>query len=172
MQNKIKNPLLYRSIVEGLEYIFEFKIVDDKIHIKIKENNEFVPYCYEGFFTHEDFIRHHKAFKSCKNVNEILPHLFNLYNAKKITIRDIGPNNIRYMYFTIYDISIEVTTELFELERKMVENKDKALIELYEKQKKLIKGMKEIEQLIIKGTNFDDNLRKDLLKMISGGNGK
>ena len=76
------------------------------------------------------------------------------------------------MYFTIYDISIEVTTELFELKRKMVENKDKALIELYEKQKKLIKGMKEIEQLIKKGANTDDNLKKDLLKIISGGNGK
>ena len=76
------------------------------------------------------------------------------------------------MYFTIYDISIEVTTELFELKRKMVENKDKALIELYEKQKKLIKGMKEIEQLIKKGANTDDNLKKDLLKIISGKKGE
>ena len=54
----------------------------------------------------------------------------------------------------------------------MVENKDKALIELYEKQKKLIKGMKEIEQLIKKGANTDDNLRKDLLKIISGKKGE
>ena len=76
------------------------------------------------------------------------------------------------MFFTIYDISIEVTTELFQLKRKMVENKDKALIELYEKQKKLIKGMKEIEQLIKKGANTDDNLKKDLLKIISGKNGE
>ena len=165
MKNK-KNLMLYNSMVEELEYIFDFKLENDKIHIVIKENNKFVPYIYEGFFTLEDFINHHKAFSSCSNVEEILPHLFNLFYANKIVIRDIGYKDARYMLMHIYDISVEVTTKLFRLERKMVENKDDALMELYHEQKRENKKLQEIKKLITNDEIDIDSLREKILKIV------
>ena len=44
MQNnkKIKKRMLYKSVFENLEYLINFKLEEDKIHIIIQENNEFI----------------------------------------------------------------------------------------------------------------------------------
>ena len=136
MKNK-KNLMLYNSIVEELEYIFDFKLENDKIHIVIKENNKFVPYTYEGFFTLEDFINNPSRADENKSMN--ISHNSQIFEEYK---------DARYMLMHIYDISVEVTTKLFRLERKMVENKDDALMELYHEQKRENKKLQEIKKLI------------------------
>ena len=161
--------MLYVNNSKQMEYIIEFKLIDDNILITIKENNKFVPYTYEALFSHEDFIEHHRAFKSCVNVKEILMHLSNLYDNEKIIIDDDDHNNCRYMTFKILYICLEENTSPFELERKMVEDKNKALIELYEEQKRQIKKIKQIEQLINASKNINNNelLRKNILYILS-----
>ena len=147
MQNnkKIKKRMLYKSVFENLEYLINFKLEEDKIHIIIQENNEFVPYTYEGFFSLEDFISHHKVFMSCSKIEEILEHLSNLYDNRKIFIGDIAYDDHRYMYFKVMNIAKEENTQHFDLKRKMVENKDDAMIELYEEEKKLIGKIRKIK---------------------------
>ena len=165
----MERQMLYMSRLEKLEYIIEFKIINGNILIKMKENNEFVPYTYEGLFSHDDFIEHHRAFKSCVNVQEILAHLTNLYNNENVIIGDVGKDNCRYITFKILYISSEENTLTFELERKMVEDKDKALIESYEELKRKIKIIKQIEQLVNSGEIGDDNelLRRNILDILS-----
>ena len=150
MQNnkKMKKRMLYYSVFEKLEYLIKFILEKDKIHIIIKENNEFVPYTYEGFFSLEDFIEHHKVFSSCANIEEILQHLNNLYEIKKIFIGDIALDDHRYMYFKVMNIVKEEDTDHFDLKRKMVEDKDQAMIDLYQEQKNQIGKIKAIDKLI------------------------
>ena len=66
----------------------------------------------------------------------------------------------------IYDISVEVTTKLFGLERKMVENKDDALMELYHEQKRENKKLQEIKKLITNDEIDIDSLREKILKIV------
>ena len=170
MQNskKIKKRMLYKSVFENLEYLINFKLEEDKIHIIIQENNEFVPYTYEGFFSLEDFISHHKVFMSCSTIEEILEHLSNLYDNRKIFIGDIAYDDHRYMYFKVMNIAKEENTQHFDLKRKMVENKDDAMIELYEEEKKLIGKIRKIKKLINKEEEMDDDLlKKQILDEIS-----
>ena len=165
----MERQMLYRSYLEQVEYIIEFKIINNKILIKIKENNDFVPYTYEGLFSYNDFIEHHQAFKSCSNVEDILPHLLILYEKNKIYIDDIGHDDCRYMTFDILFISLEVKTEHFELNRKMVKNKNQALIALYQEQKRYIEKIKKLEELIHDNENSNNNdlLRRNILEILS-----
>ena len=169
MQNnrKVNKPMLYYSVFEKLEYLIKFKLEKDKIHITIQENNEFVPYTYEGFFSQEDFINRHIAFKSCLNIEEILEHLYNLYNIGKVFIGDFGYDDHRYMNFKVMFIDKEVDTQHFDLKRKMVEDKDEALIELYQEQKIQIEKIKIIEKLLNDKEMDKDLLKKKILEAIS-----
>ena len=49
---------------DGVEYHLEMYKNDDKIHFKIRENKVYPPFTFENDFSLEDFINHHKAFKS------------------------------------------------------------------------------------------------------------
>ena len=161
-----EGPLLYYSNIEDIEYIVTFEIEENTIHITIKENNEFAPFTYEESFTKDDFVERHKIFKACENVKKILPHLPNLFKAKKISINKLGPEDKRHLYFRVANISGEEDTQAFILQRKMVDNKNEALIELYEEQKRQLKKIKEIEELISKGNQIQLILILNNLQML------
>ena len=172
MEQNEQEIMIYKDSLNNVEYIIEFNIVADKIHMKIKENNEFAPFTYEEYLTLNDFIGLHKIFKSCTNVKEILGHLYTLYKNKKIYINDVGEEDKRNVYFKVWNISKEEDTKTFDLERKMVENKDEALIELFLEQKRQKKKIKEIEQLIAKGFQDSNLLKKNILNVLSGKDNK
>ena len=167
MEDKNDKPMLYYSKDEEIEYIVKFEIEDDKIHFTIKENNEFAPFTYEESFNHEDFIEHHKIFKACKDIEKILPHLFTLFENKKISINKLGPEEQREFYFKVMNISGEEETEAFVLQRKMVDKKNEALIELYQEQKRQLKKIKEIEKLISVGDQDNKQLKMKILNLLS-----
>ena len=107
MEQNEQEIMIYKDSLNNVEYIIEFNIVADKIHMKIKENNEFAPFTYEEYLTLNDFIGLHKIFKSCTNVKEILGHLYTLYKNKKIYINDVGEEDKRNVYFKVWNISKE-----------------------------------------------------------------
>ena len=158
-------PMIYIDNIENIEYILEFQVDEDKLLIKVKENNEFAPFTYEGNFSREEFIRIHKIFKSCKSLDEILGHLKNLYKKKKLHINDVGVEKSRNIYFNVMNISGEEKTDILDLEREMVKNKDYNLIRLYNEQKRQIKIIKELETLAAKGLEGNE-LRKKALEIL------
>ena len=158
-------PMIYIDNIENIEYILEFQVDEDKLLIKVKENNEFAPFTYEGNFSREEFIGIHKIFKSCKSLDEILGHLKNLYKKKKLHINDVGDEKSRKIYFNIMNISGEEKTDTLDLEREMVKNKDYNLIRLYNEQKRQIKIIKELEALAAKGLEGNE-LRKKALEIL------
>ena len=127
---------------DDIEYIVEFKIENDHIKFKIIENKVYAPFFYENIFTMKDFIDHSSVFRCCDSLEEVLYHLNNLYKQNKITLNNLGLPNERYIYFNLMDISEEIETEIFEIKLKMTENKDEALIDLYNIQKEQIQLLK------------------------------
>ena len=165
-----EEPRLYYSKEEEIEYIVNFEIKEDTIHITIKENNEFAPFTYEESFSKDDFIEHHRIFKACDNIDKILSHLDTLFKKGKLSINKLGPEDQRHLYFKIFNISGEEDTEPFILQRKMVDNKNEALIELYQEQKRQLKIIKEIEKLILKGNQDNKDIKMKILNLLSKGN--
>ena len=175
MQAINNNKKLYLDTIENIEYIVEFKIEENEernesIHIIIKENDESVPYTFEGYFTLEDFIARHIGFCSCKSVQDVLSHINSLFNQNKIFINDIGLDNERVLVLKAWDISIETKSKDFILTRKMVENKDKALIDLYKGKKQLKKMLEDIVKLANERDIKDIKQLKDKIKQITSGN--
>ena len=161
----IKNKLLKDN--SDIEYILEYRIENDAILFKIIENKVYCPFTFEKKLTMEDFIELHPAFKSCDNLKEVLRHLNNLYKENCIILDNIGGNDQRYMHFKIFDISEEIKTKDFILNQKMTEEKDKALEDLYNIQKKQIGLFKKIKSLVGKNkkeSKFGESILKDLEK--------
>ena len=65
------------------------------------------------------------------------------------------------------NISGEEETEAFVLQRKMVDKKNEALIELYQEQKRQLKKIKEIEKLISIGNQDNKQLKMKILNLLS-----
>ena len=130
---------------------YEFKMIleEDKIHFWIKEDKIFAPYTFEEYFTYDQFVEHHKIFKACDDLNEILGHLNKLYDKNRIKLMAIGTNHDRILVFNLSFISEpEEQTPNFVLELKMTENKDEDLLKLYKIQKDQIAALKNIKQLL------------------------
>ena len=155
-----KKKLLKDS--DEIEYILEYKIEGEHIHFKIIENKVYAPFTFEGSFTLEDFIERSSAFKSCDNLEDIIYHINNLYSQNKITLNNLGPLKERYLSFILKNISEEVQTNDFTLYLKMIENKDKALADLYNIQSGHIELFKKIKLLIEKNLAKENPLLKSI----------
>ena len=110
----------------------------------------------------EDFIERSSAFKSCDNLEDIIYHINNLYSQNKITLNNLGPLKERYLSFILKNISEEVQTNDFTLYLKMIENKDKALADLYNIQSGHIELFKKIKLLIEKNLAKENPLLKSI----------
>ena len=145
---------------DGVEYKLDFKIDGDSIHFTIRENKVYSPFTFEAKFTMKDFVNSHCAFKSCDNLEEIITHLNQLYKDNKIKLSNSGGSKERILNFNIFNISEEVTTEDFNIKLLMTENKDEALEELYNIQKKQLELLKKIKLLIGKDLAKENPLYK------------
>ena len=151
---------------DGIEYHLEMYRNDDKIHFKIRENKVYPPFTFENDFTMDDFIEHHKAFKSCVDLDEVLLHLKNLYDNGKLSLFNLGQADQRSLIANIWDISEEKETNDFILKRQMTEKKDIALSDLYNIQKKQVEILKEIKKMITEGLNDQNPLRKTITEIL------
>ena len=153
---------------DNIEYFLEMYKEGDHIHFKIKESKVHAPFTFEGDYTMEDFIKQHRAFKSCDNLDEVLEHLYTLFDNGKACLMSVGPKEEKYLYFKIWDISQEEDTQQFKLVFKMTENKDEELFTLYEIQNNQIKQLKQIKKLVEKNLSSENPLSKELLNLFEG----
>lgn len=153
---------------DNIEYFLDMYKEGDHIHFKIKESKVHAPFTFECDYTMEDFIKQHKAFKSCDNLDEVLEHLYRLFEDKKASLMSIGPSEEKYLYFKIWDISEENDTEQFKLIFKMTENKDDELFILYEIQNKQINQLRKIKKIVDDNLSKQNPLGKELLELIDG----
>jgi len=152
---------------DGVEYHLEMYKNDDKIHFKIRENKVYPPFTFENDFSLEDFINHHKAFKSCVDLDEVLYHLKNLYNNGKLSLFNLGESDKRALIASIWDISEEKDTQDFVLERRMTEKKDIALSDLYNIQKNQVEILKTIKKMITESLNDQNPLKKNITEILA-----
>ncbi len=151
----------------GKEYIFKLQLEDDSIHFYLKENKVYAPFTFESFYTLAKIIKLHKAFKACDDLEEVYKHLLNLYKRDKMALMDVISSeklliNCRFDY-----ISVEDTENIdFIVEKKMTEEKDRDLLELYKIQKKQLETFKKIKKMVEKGMTKENPLYKEIFKII------
>ena len=148
------------------EFILDMKIIDENIHFKIKEDKVYSPFTFEGDYNLEDFREKHKAFKSCKDLEEVLRHLYQLYDNKKVKLYILSSEKCRDLLFTVWDISKEDDTKEFTLVQKMTEEKDKSLMDLYNIQKKQIEILKAVKDMVEKNLTEENPLTKNIKKIL------
>ena len=152
---------------DEIEYILEFKEESDHIHFKIVENKVYAPFTFESFYTLDQIIKLHKAFKACDDLEEVYKHLLNLYKRDKMALMDVISSeklliNCRFDYISVEDTeNIDIIVE-----KKMTEEKDRDLLELYKIQKKQLETFKKIKKMVEKGMTKENPLYKEIFKII------
>ena len=142
------------------ETLFQFDCTIDNNHLvlKISELDALAPFIYIKEITLDEIRKCHKAFKSCKDLNEVKEHIDKLFKNKRISLdQDKSDKTNVKIKFKIFYISLEDDFEI-EVERKMTELKDQMLLKLYEIQKNQIKGLKEIENYLKKNGGYGQEI--------------
>ena len=146
------------------EFTFNIELGGNALHFTIKENKIYAPFTYEASFTSEDMINHHKIFKSCDNdLEEIQERFRELYKGKRLMLIAYGHDseiaiNCRLDYLS----KMNDQAKDFVLNRKMTEEKDRDLLELYRRQKEYNKKLDKIGDLIEKLVLKEDPLYKEI----------
>ena len=131
-------------------FMFECEIVDDTLRLSLKEINCYSPYYYEAFFTLTSLCEKNNVFKACKSLEEVKSHILKLFNGAGV-LKSVDDDEKILLMLKIYNISV-VIQESFELERKTIEDKDEALMKLFNIQKNNIN----LCQIIIEKCEDDD----------------
>ena len=124
---------------------FSSTIKNDKLSLKLVEISAYAPFIYSINLSLEEFTKISKIFRSCENLEEVKTHIDRLFALKRITLRqEEGKEDSITFFIKAYDISEEIEIEI-KGKRIITNEKDKALMKLYEIEKNQIKLMKEIE---------------------------
>ena len=148
--------------------LFQFStyIENDKLVLKLDEIGAFSPFIFLKKLTLEDFIKIHKMFKSCDDLEEVKKHIGNLFADGRIKLdQKKDAEDTIILKIKARHISGEVEIEI-KGQRRMTTQKDESLMKLYKIQKDEIKIMKEIEKFI-KDHEEDDNEIINKIKELS-----
>ena len=139
--------------------LFQFStdIEDDKLVLKLNEIGAFSPFIYLKKLTLDDFIKIHKMFRSCDNLQEVQNHIAILFANNKIKLtQNKDEEDAIILNIKTRNISEDVQIKI-DGERKMTTQKDESLMKLYKIQKNEIKILKEIENFIKENGKDGDN---------------
>ena len=142
------------------ETLFQFDCIidDNQLILKLSELDALAPFIYIKEITLDEIRKCHKAFKSCKDLNEVKEHIDKLFKNKRISLdQDKNDKTNVKIKFKIFYISLEDDFEI-KVERKMTELKDQMLLKLYEIQKNEIKALKEIENYLKKNGGYGQEI--------------
>ena len=142
------------------ETLFQFDCIidDNQLILKLSELDALAPFIYIKEITLDEIRKCHKAFKSCKDLNEVKEHIDKLFKNKRISLdQDKSDKTNVKIKFKIFYISYEDDFEI-KVERKMTELKEQMLLKLYEIQKNQIKGLKEIENYLKKNGGYGQEI--------------
>ena len=145
-------------------FMFECEIVDDTLRLGLKEITCFSPYYYEAFFTLDSLYEKNSVFKACKNLEEVKTHILTLFNGNGVLKSESDDEKI-LLILKMYNISL-VIQESFELERKTIEDKDEALMKLFNIQKNNINLFQKIIEKCEDDDYQDQKAAKDILNIL------
>ena len=127
---------------EDTLYQFDCIIDNNLLILKLSELDALAPFIYIKEITLDEIRKCHKAFKSCKDLNEVKEHIDKLFKDKRISLdQDKNDKTNIKIKFKIFYISYEDKFEI-KVERKMTDLKDQMLLKLYEIQKEQLKLLK------------------------------
>ena len=136
---------------------FSTEIENDKLVLKLNEIGAFSPFIYLKKLTLDDFIKIHKMFRSCDNLQEVQNHIAILFANNKIKLtQNKDEEDAIILNIKTRNISEDVQIKI-DGERKMTTQKDESLMKLYKIQKNEIKILKEIENFIKENGKDGDN---------------
>ena len=147
-----------KKLGEDKLFKFECENMNENLRIGLIEINAYSPYYYEAFFSKDDLDEKNDVFRAKRTIDEIIVSLLKLFE-KMGSLGNTERNNI-IVSFQIP--SFEECEEIkFELEKKTVEDKDAALLDLFDIQKDNIKILNKIREECKKKPN-DPALQKIL----------
>ena len=160
----MEEKMILKDISNDTEYIFTIINEGSNLRFILTENDEKCPFIFENTFELDDFIEHHKAFRSCDDIEQIEHHFNVLYKKEKLTVYNIGSEQERQIEALIGNISEETKSKEFVLSRKL-KYTDEDVLEFYKiyKKDKVLKG--KIKTKIEKGLEKENPLRKDILSL-------
>ena len=145
-------------------FMFECEIVDDTLRLSLKEINCYSPYYYEAFFTLTSLCEKNNVFKACKSLEEVKSHILKLFNGAGV-LKSVDDDEKILLMLKMYNISV-VIQESFELERKTIEDKDEALMKLFNIQKNNINLFQKIIEKCKDDDYQDQKAAKDILNIL------
>ena len=147
--------------------IFDFKceVHGESLKLILSEVSAVAPFIYEAILTLDGIINNvSEMFKSCDNIEKVKEHIDNLFENKKIKLIPSKNNKTIDLEFSAHNISKE---EKFTIEtvRKMTDNKEAMLLELYSIQKEKLKILKDIETYLKSNKNINKNELEKIMKV-------
>ena len=129
----------------------EYSLSKENINYNIKvgkTKSKIVLSCihYEYKSNLENLINISKLFNICKSIEEVYEFIINLFNRKKVTIKEIIPNKTLTIYFIIYN-NIKCSEEKVEIILDYNKyNKHIIINEMYNKYNILQKELNQVQQ--------------------------
>ena len=130
------DPKLQKYLNGGKDtvFMFECEVMNDSLRLGLKEINCYSPYYYEAFYSLEELQKKNNVFKSCQTLEIVKDHLMRLFPLKEQKIESLDEGAKIKITLHMFDISIRIE-ECFELNRKITDSKDDALMFLFNIQK-------------------------------------
>ena len=168
-QNMIKlsdvKPELQKPLGKDKIFKFECDVESDKLRIGLVEINVYTPYYYETFYSLEELKEKNKIFKSCKDLEEVKGHLLLLFSMETTVLRSLENDKKIEICLKLMDIS-RIIDDSFILERNTINEKDAALMDLFNIQKENIQLLENIKKICDDEKYKDEKVAKKLLELL------
>ena len=147
-----------KKLGEDKLFKFECENINEQLRIGLIEINAYSPYYYEAFFSKKDLDEKNDVFRAKRTIDEIIISLLKLFEKRGNLGNTEGENIIISFLIPSFEDFEEIK---FELQKKTVEDKDTALLDLFDIQKDNIKILNKIREECKKKPN-DPALQKIL----------
>ena len=151
---------------EDKEFYFKLICEKDHIHFWLKEKNLYAPFTFQKSFTKEEIIRNHVIFKSCDDLEEIFDHLVELTEKGKMKLFDSGKSTLSIIFYVDFISELNQKTKKFNVERVMTEEKEEALLKMYEIEKDHLALFRTIKKLINKNILKEHPFYKEINQVL------
>ena len=132
-----------KKLGEDKLFKFECENINEQLRIGLIEINAYSPYYYEAFFSKDDLDEKNDVFRAKRTIDEIIVSLLKLFEKRGSLGNTEGDNIIVSFQIPSFEEYEEIK---FELEKKTVEDKDAALLDLFDIQKDNIKILNKIRE--------------------------
>lgn len=134
------------------KYKITFEIYMNKyIYFLMKETTALAPFYYNKSFLLEDLFNLNSIFKTCDTLEEVKNYIIELFSEKKIKLKKGEDEKVIYMEIDAILFCKKRVIKLEMLKENIPDSeKDKTLLQLYTKNKKMLKKLKEIYSILSK----------------------